>query len=200
MDKTVSKTVRNSRLGTLVVATLALTAGAAGRVMAAPETPEAGQLDDAQIAGRVLAFDRAEVETADAVKAKLFSAPAWELAQRLTVDNSIRDQKLEAFAGPNQPSASGGVAGGGAAASDLANLSGDALDKAYVDREIKEHQAMLDALDGQLIPSAKSEDLQHQLIDLRAETAAELQEAQSAQHSENIREIEAQQPDITFGP
>jgi putative membrane protein len=168
--------------------------------MAAPTTQEAGQLDDAQIAGRVLAFDRAEVQTAESVKGKLSSAPAWELAHRLTVDNSARDQQLEALAAPNQPSASNGVAGGQADGTELANLTGDALDKAYVDREIKEHQSMLAALDSQLIPSAKSDVLQRQLVDVRAETAAQLEEARMAQHGQNNREILSQPEDITFGP
>ncbi len=168
--------------------------------MAAPKTQEAGQLDDAQIAGRVLAFDRAEVQTAETVKRKLSSGPAWALAQRLTVDDSARDQGLEALAAPNQPSANDGVAGGRADGAELANLSGDALDKAYIDREIKEHQSMLAALDSQLIPSAKSEVLQRQLVDLRAETAAQLEEARRVQHEQNQREILSQEPDITWGP
>jgi putative membrane protein len=200
MDKTVSKTVGISTLGTLAVATFVLTAGAAGAVMAGPRTQEAGQLDDAQIAGRVLAFDRAEVQTAEAIKGKLSSGPAWELAQRLTVDNTARDRQLEALASPNQPPANDGAAGGRAAAAELANLSGNALDKAYVDREIKEHQAMLDALDSQLIPSAKSEVLQRHLVELRVETAAQLAEAQAAQHRQNQRETAAQQPDFSWGP
>jgi len=200
MDNTVSKSARISRLGTLAVAAFVVTAGAAGGVLAGPRTQEAGQLDDAQIAGRVLAFDRAEVQTAEAVKGKLSSAPAWELAQRMTVDNTTRDQQLEALAAPNQPSASAGVAGGQADGTELANLSGEALDKAYVDREIKEHQSMLAALDSQLIPSAKSEVLQRQLVDLRAETAAQLEEAQVAQDGQKRREILSQPDDITFGP
>jgi putative membrane protein len=163
--------------------------------------PEAGQLDDAQIAGRVLAFDRAEVETAEAVKGKLSSGPAWQLAQRLTVDNSARDRELEALASPNQRSASDGVASGRAAGAELANLSGDALDKAYVAHEIEEHQSMLAALDSQLIPSARSEVLHRQLVDVRAETAAQLSEAQRAQHRQSDREIMDQPPpDFSWGP
>jgi putative membrane protein len=168
--------------------------------MAAPKTQEAGQLDDAQIAGRVLAIDRAEVQTAETVKRKLSSGPAWELAQRLSVDDSARDQRLEALAAPNQPSANDSVADGRGDGAELANLSGDALDKAYVDREIKEHQSMLAALDSQFIPSAKSEVLQRQLVDLRAETAAQLEEARKVQHGQNEREILSQVPDITWGP
>ncbi len=89
---------------------------------------------------------------------------------------------------------------GRADGAELANLSGDALDKAYIDREIKEHQSMLAALDSQLIPSAKSEVLQRQLVDLRAETAAQLEEARRVQHEQNQREILSQEPDITWGP
>jgi putative membrane protein len=176
--------------------------------MAAPSAPAAGQLDDAQIAGRVLAFDRAEVQTAAAVKGKLVSTAAWQLAQRLTVDDSARDQQVEALAVPNLgpeeaqtvPSGTDGLARVQADGVALANLSGDALDKAYVDREIKEHQSMLAAFDSQLIPSAKSERLQRQLIDLRAETAAQLEEAQNARHAQKVRETLAQAPDPVWTP
>ncbi len=160
--KTRSKMIRISRLGTLVVATFALT-GAAGRALAAPSTPQPGSLDDAQIAGRVLAFNQAEVQTADAVRGKLSTPPVWQLAQRMTVDDSAIDQKLSALAGKNQQSGSDGVAHGQAAGADLSNLSGDALENAYVDREIQTHQAMLNTIDSQLIPNAKSEDLQRRL-------------------------------------
>jgi putative membrane protein len=208
MDKIVSKTVRISRLGTLVVATFVLTAGAARRAMAAPDAPAAGQLDDAQIVGRVLAFDRAEVQTAAAVKGKLVSTSAWQLAQRLTVDDSARDQQLNALATPNLgpeeaqtvASDSVGVAKGQTDGVEMANLSGAALDKAYVDREIMEHQSMLAALDGQLIPSAKAKGLRRQLIDLRAETAAQLEEAQNARHAQNVRETLAHAPDPVWTP
>jgi putative membrane protein len=176
--------------------------------MAAPDAPAAGQLDDAQIVGRVLAFERAEVRTAVAVRGKLSSTAAWQLAQRLTVDDSARDEQLKALAtrnlGPDQahtvPSGSDGVAKGQADGVEMANLSGDALDKAYLDREIKEHRSMLAALDGQLIPSAKSEGLKRQLIDLRAETAAQLEEAQKVRHAQKVRETLAHAPDPVWTP
>jgi putative membrane protein len=198
MDKTLSKPVRISRLATLAVATVALTVGAAGRVMAAPNSPAARPLDEAQIVHRVLDFNRAEVRTADAVKGKLPSPSVWELAQRLTVDDAAFDQKFETLAAAQQQSNGDGLADGPAAGVDLSMLSGDALEKAYVDREVKTHQAMLAALDGQLIPSAKSEELQRRLIELRAQTAAHLQHAQDVQHNQKVRELMAQQPDFTW--
>src|SRR5258708_9932233 len=118
--KTRSKMIRISRLGTLVVATFALT-GAAGRALAAPSTPQPGSLDDAQIAGRVLAFNQAEVQTADAVRGKLSTPPVWQLAQRLTVDDSAIDQKLSALAGKNQQAGSDASAHGQAGGPELSD-------------------------------------------------------------------------------
>jgi putative membrane protein len=192
--RSLSKAIPISRLGALVVATFALT-GAAGRALAAPSTMAAGPLNDAQIAGHVLAFNRAEVQTAQAVKGKLSTPPVWQLAQRVSVDDSAIDQQLGALAGPNQSSDSAGVADGQTAAAIFSNLSGDDLEKAYVDREIQTHQTMLNVLDGQLIPSAKSEALQRRLSDVRAETAAQLADAQKVQHTLKVNDLMALPPD-----
>lgn len=193
MDKTKRNTVRISKLGTLVVATFALTASAAGRAMAAPNTPAAGPLDDVQIAHRVLALNRSEERTADAVKGKLSSPPVWQLAQRMSVDHTALDQKFRGLAAAKQISSSDGTASGEADGVDLSKLSGDNIEKAYVDREVKSHEAMLAALDRELIPSAKSEELQRRLIDLRTEVAAHLEHARNVQHAEWVRQTLAQQ-------
>ena len=198
MNKTGSNTVRISSLGRLVVATVVLTAGAAGRAMAAPNAPAAGPLDDSQIVHRVVAFNRVEVQTADAVKGRLPSPPVWQLAQRMTVDDTNFDQKFEALAAAQQRSGGDGVADGSAVGVDLSQLSGDALEMAYVEREITTHTAMLAALDGQLIPGAKSEDLQRGLIDLRAETVAHLGHAQDVRHELKVRALMAIQPEIPW--
>jgi predicted outer membrane protein len=190
--KTRSKTIPISRLGALVVATFALT-GAAGRALAAPSTMAAAPLDDAQIAGRVLAFNRAEVQTADAVKGKLSTPPVWQLAQRVSVDDSAIDQRIDALAKQSSPST--GAGDREAAAADFSNLSGDDLEKAYVARVIQTHQAMLNVLDGQLIPSAKGEDLLRRLTDVRAETAAQLDDAQKVQHTLKVDDLMSLPPD-----
>jgi putative membrane protein len=90
------------------------------------------------------------------------------------------------------------VADGQADDVDLSKLLGAALETAYVEREIKAHTTMLAALDGQLIPSAKSEDLHRGLIDLRAETAAHLEHAKDVQHEQKVRALMAVQPEIPW--
>ena len=171
--------------------------------MAAPGTPAAGSLDDAQIAQRVLAFGRAEVQTANAVKARLSTPPVWQLAQRLSVDDATLDQRFAPLAAANQQSdsagaADGGVADGQAVGVDLSQLSGADLEMTYVEREIATHTAMLAALDGELLPGAKSEDLQRGLIDLRAETVAHLGHAQDVRHELKVRALMAIQPEIPW--
>ncbi|HXN81594.1 MAG TPA: DUF4142 domain-containing protein [Myxococcales bacterium] len=190
-------------LGTMPVATFVLAVGAAGRLMAAPGTPAAGSLDDAQIAQRVLAFGRAEVQTANAVKARLSTPPVWQLAQRLSVDDATLDQRFATLAAANQQSdsagaADGGVADGQAVGVDLSQLSGADLEMTYVEREIATHTAMLAALDGELLPGAKSEDLRRGLIDLRAETVAHLGHAQDVRHELKVRALMAIQPEIPW--
>jgi putative membrane protein len=202
MDKTVRNAVRISSLGTLVVAAVVLAAGAAGPALAAPNTPAPSPVDDAQIAHRVVAFNRAEVRTAAAIKERIASPPVWQLAQRMTVEDAAFNQRFGSLAvAVLQSSGDGdGVVEGQAAGVDLSNLSGDALEKAYVDGEVKAHQTMLAALDDQLIPSAKSEELRRRLIDLRAATVAHLQHAQEVQHEQKVRDLMAQQPDFTWVP
>jgi putative membrane protein len=200
MDKTASKTVRLSRPATLILATVALAAGTAGPALAAPNAQPASPLDDAQIAHRVVDFNRAEVKTAAAIKERISSPPVWQLAQRMTVEDAAFNQRFGSLAVAVQQSSGDGSADGQAAGADFSRLSGDALEKAYVDREVKAHQAMLAALDGELIPSAKNEELHNRLIDLRAETVAHLQHAQEVQHEQKVRELMAQQPDFTWVP
>ena len=195
MDKTKKNTVPISKLGTLVFVTFALVAGGAGRAKAASNTPAVGPLDDPQIAQRVLALNRAEERTADAVKGKLSSPAVWQLAQRMSVDHAVLDQKFRSLGAAKQ-SSTGDATAGDASDVDLSKLSGDALEKAYVAREVKSHETMLAALDRQLIPNAKSEELQRQLIDLRAEVAAHLDNAKSVQHVQSAREMAAQEREL----
>ncbi len=179
MDTNMRNTARTSRLGVFVLATLAL---AAGRARAAPNTPAGGPLDDGQVVHRVLAFNRAEVQTADAVKGKVSSPPVWQLAQRMAVDHAAIDQKFKGLA-PAKQQSSGDGTGDGADGADLSKLARDALEKAYVGREVKVHETMLAALDHQLIAAARNEELQRRLIDLRAEVVAHLEHARNVHHA-----------------
>ena len=59
----------------------------------------------------------------------------------------------------------------------LKGLKGAAFDKAYVDHEVAYHQAVLDAVDKTLIPSAKNADLKALLVKVRPAFEAHLEHA-----------------------
>jgi putative membrane protein len=175
---------------------LALSLWTAGNAWADPTAPAAGKSDDAQVVQQVLNLNRSEERTADTVKGKISSPHVWQLAQRMNVDHAALDRKFASLAGATQQSTADRAGDGQGDGADLSNLAGNALEKAYVDREVKSHQTMLTALDRQLIPNAKNEELQRQLVDLRAEVAAHLDHAQSVRRAEEASEMAAQQRDL----
>ncbi len=65
----------------------------------------------------------------------------------------------------------------------LRKLSGAAFDKAYVDHEVAYHQAVLDAVDKTLIPSAKNAELKALLVKVRPAFVAHLEHAKMLQAS-----------------
>src|SRR5262249_11990020 len=63
----------------------------------------------------------------------------------------------------------------------LQKLSGAAFDKAYIDHEIAYHQAVLDALDKTLIPSAQNAELKALLVKTRPAFVEHLDHAKKVQ-------------------
>ena len=183
------RTLRWSKRPVVVLAGVVLLAGNAGA---------AGALDDAQIVRRVVDFNRAEEQTSDAVGGRLVSPAVWQLARRMSVESAALDHTLEGLAPAAGPSDPGGTAEASPEGPDLSKLSGDDLEQAYVDREVKSHETMLAALDWDLLPGARSEELRRRLAGVRAEVAAQLQQAKNVQHAEWIRQtLERQRADIS---
>jgi putative membrane protein len=92
---------------------------------------------------------------------------AGELASRLTLvpeDNDVSRQ-LQREADDARTS--------------LTNLTGTEFDRAYIDREVQYHQAVLDALDQRLIPGAQNAELKTFLQQVRPNVAAHLQRART---------------------
>ena len=63
----------------------------------------------------------------------------------------------------------------------LNKLKGAAFDKAYVENEVTYHQAVIDAVDKTLIPSAKNEELKALLVKVRPAFVAHLEHAKHMQ-------------------
>jgi putative membrane protein len=67
--------------------------------------------------------------------------------------------------------------------SNLKMLKGAAFDKAYIDNEVAYHQAVLDAVDKTLIPSAQNDELKALIVKVRPAFVAHLEKARSIQSS-----------------
>jgi predicted outer membrane protein len=193
MNANTRKTRSSSKFRTIAVLVLAGPLWTTGKAWADPSAPPAGPLDDAQIVQRVLSVNKSEERIAETVEGKVSTPLVWQLALRMEVDHATLDRRFAPFAAATQQSAGDRMTEGQADAAALAKLSGGALEKAYVGREVKSHERMLAALDQQLIPNAKNEELQRQLVDLRAEVVAHLDHAQRVQYSQSVLEMAAQQ-------
>jgi putative membrane protein len=63
----------------------------------------------------------------------------------------------------------------------MSNQKGSDFDRSYMDAQVKEHQAVLDLIDKQLLPNAKSADVKSMLQALRPKIEGHLKEAQEIQ-------------------
>ena len=74
-------------------------------------------------------------------------------------------------------------AGGDKNVANLKTLKGAAFDKAYIDHEVAYHQAVIDAVDKTLIPSATNAELKALLVKVRPAFVAHLEHAKHVQSS-----------------
>ena len=63
----------------------------------------------------------------------------------------------------------------------IEGLKGKAFDRAYIDREVAYHQAVLDALDTLLIPTTSNAELKELLVQVRPAIATHLEHAKQLQ-------------------
>jgi len=197
VEEITMENVRNqdmkSRSRAIVIAAFALAAGAAGRVMADPTAQAPSPTDDAGIARWVVSVNRAEEQASAAVKGKLVSAAVWQLADRIAVDHADLDREFRGIAAGGPASIRDAAVDVPADGADLSKLSGDELEKAYVDREVRFHEAVLATLERDLVPSASSGTLRDRLVALSTELKAELQHARNVQHAAWVRQTAEQE-------
>jgi putative membrane protein len=67
------------------------------------------------------------------------------------------------------------------AVSSLGSLSGAAFDRAYIDLQVKEHQQVLNTLDGKLIPAVHDAEFKRELVNLRPKLEDHLRRAEALQ-------------------
>jgi putative membrane protein len=144
---------------------------------------------DPQIAAIVVTANQVDIDAGKLALSKSRSKEVKEFAQTMVTDHSGVNKsavelvtKLHVTPEGNDTSKSL-QSGGDANLAALKKLSGGAFDKAYVDHEVAYHQAVLDALDKTLIPSASNTELKALLVKVRPAFVAHLEHAKHLQGS-----------------
>lgn len=142
---------------------------------------------DPQIAGIVVAANKIDIDAGKLAKSRSKNKEVRSFAKHMITDHTAVNKQASALVKklkvkPEDSDTSKSLKDG--AKENMANLKklkGSAFDKAYVDHEVTYHQAVLDAIDKTLIPSAKNEELKALLTKVRPAFAAHLDHAKQIQ-------------------
>ncbi|MFC4314296.1 DUF4142 domain-containing protein [Steroidobacter flavus] len=162
-------------------ATLALVAVNAGAANAGPTDP--------QIADIVVVANKVDIDAGKLAQSRTQSKEVKEFAQRMVaehtgVNKAATDLVTKLHVTPEPSDTSKSLQkGGDENLAALKKLSGAAFDKAYIDHEVTYHQAVLDAVDKTLIPSAQNAELKALLVQVRPAFVAHLEHAKHLQTS-----------------
>jgi putative membrane protein len=149
----------------------------------------ANNLNDAQIAGIVVAANTVDIDAGKLAEEKSKDKEIKAFAKRMVTDHSAVNEQATTLVKklnvtPAQSETSKSLTQNGSKTADsLKGLDGKAFDKAYVDNEIAYHKTVLDALDTTLIPNAKNEELKALLLKVRPAFVAHLEHAKRIQAS-----------------
>ena len=160
---------------------VAIAVGSACAQSAAPTDP--------QIAAIVVAANQVDIDAGKLAASKTSNADVKTFAQQMVTDHTgVNKQAVELVTRlkvtPEDNATSQSLkSGGDTNLTTLKGLSGAAFDKAYVDHEVAYHQAVLDAVDKVLIPSASNADLKALLVKVRPAFVAHLEHAKHVQAS-----------------
>jgi len=157
-------------------------------VLFALSTPAFAQSpNDAQIASIVVTANQVDIDAGKLAATKAADPEVKKFANLMVADHTgVNKQavalvtKLKVKPEDNDTSKSL-KAGGDKNLADLKGLSGAAFDKAYIDHEVAYHQAVLDAVDKTLIPSASNAELKALLVKVRPAFVSHLEHAKHVQ-------------------
>jgi putative membrane protein len=142
---------------------------------------------DPQIAAIVVTANQVDVDAGKLAKSRAHSKDVKKFAQQMITDHTAVNKQATALAKklkvtPEASDTSRSLKkGGDDNLAALKKLKGAAFDKAYVDHEVAYHQAVLDAIDKTLVPSADNAELKELIVKVRPAFVAHLEHAQHLQ-------------------
>lgn len=142
---------------------------------------------DAQIASIVVTANTVDIDAGKLAKTKAKNPEVKKFAEQMIADHTAVNKsavdlvtKLKVTPEDNDTSKAL-KKGGDDNLAKLKTMKGKDFDKAYVDQEVTYHQAVLDAIDKTLIPSAQNAELKALLVKVRPAIAAHLEHAKHIQ-------------------
>jgi putative membrane protein len=142
---------------------------------------------DPQIAAIVVTANQVDVDAGKLARSRAHSKDVKKFAQQMITDHTAVNKQATALATklkvkPEASDTSRSLKkGGDDNLAALKKLKGAAFDKAYVDHEVAYHQAVLDAIDKTLVPSADNAELKDLIVKVRPAFVAHLEHAQHLQ-------------------
>ncbi|MFL6694812.1 MAG: DUF4142 domain-containing protein [Ramlibacter sp.] len=167
------------RTKSFLTAVLASTALLAAHAQQGPSDP--------QIAHIVVTANQVDIDAGKLAEKKSSSADVRKFGKQMVTDHTAVNKqatdlvkKLNVKPEANDTSASL-KKGGDENLAKLGKLKGKAFDKAYVEHEVAYHQAVIDAVDKTLLPSAKNADLKALIEKVRPALVQHLEHAKHLQ-------------------
>jgi putative membrane protein len=142
---------------------------------------------DAQIAAIVVTANQVDIDAGKLAESKGSNAEVKAFGKQMVTDHSGVNKQAVALVTrlkvtpEDNPTSKSLKAGGADNLRNLEKLSGAAFNKAYVYHEVAYHQAVLDAVDKTLIPSAQNAELKALLVAVRPAFVAHLEHARMLQ-------------------
>jgi len=161
----------------------------AGALLVPVAGASAQSVTDAQIASIVVTANQVDIDAGKLATSMASNAEVKKFADQMITDHtgvnkSAVDLVTKLKVTPEDNSTSQSLkAGGEKNLANLKTLKGAAFDKAYVDNEVAYHQAVIDAVDKTLIPSASNAELKALLVKVRPAFVAHLEHAKHIQSS-----------------
>lgn len=146
-------------------------------------------LSDAEVAHVAVTANTIDIDLAKVAGTKATNDAVRKFAATMVTDHSAVNAQAAALAGrlgvtPKDNAVSQGLTKGAVAArAAIEARRGAEFDRAYIDREVAYHQAVLDALDTVLIPTTSNPELRKLLTDVRPAIAAHLEHAKVLQQT-----------------
>jgi putative membrane protein len=142
---------------------------------------------DAEIAAIVVTANQVDIDAGKLAQTKAANPEVKKFGQQMVVDHTGVNTSATALVTklkvtPQDNATSKSLKDGGDKnVTTLKGLDGAAFDKAYIDHEVEYHQAVLDAVDKTLIPSAQNAELKALLVKVRPAFVAHLDHAKKLQ-------------------